>query len=371
MLRADFQNTKGEPKSLRIMFVDKAPAQETIDELSKLLKIFANMKDKNGGQLADRLSGIFVYPSENAGLEHGDPKRIALGGDKQSDESVMGSYTYILDMAEFHMPTTWDAEELKRMFASFEGPVQTLAHEAGGHGTDESDQRLRLRRVLALGIPNAHVAMGNPQANKMRPLQGVLRKLLPVSRRLVGVDNPVEFDITYPVPDAAGNIVTMSARVNADDPRLAHATSSTIVGFQPTAYSGTSNAEHYAETAAATITGIPIPYVEASITVPELMTDDGQPAVFAGGYHPDTRGQKLFTESVGAVEGALPIAFKDPIDVKISHLHPANDPLLRAELIRTRNVRTLTPRQMVAILARVAHRKKGHVAQPDAGKIDA
>lgn len=352
VLRADFKNPKGEDKSLRIMFVDKSPAAETIAAFEDLLSKFSSMQD---GQLAEKVSGIFVYPSENTGTRHRDPKRIAMGIDKQSSEHLLGTYTYILDLVELHMPSTWNPDELEEMFHSFYGPRWTLAHEVAGHGTDDNNAPLRLRRVHARGIPQAHVIHGDSRAERMRPLHGLLRRLPRSNAEKVA---PSLFDITYPVTDNEGRTVTVPARVTENDPRLAHATTSTIVGQQPTRYSDESVTEHYAETAAAVVTGDTVPYDEALVDVPQLTTDDGQTAAFATGYRPDTRGQRLFTDEVGAQAGSYPITFAKPADVTISHVAPANDPLIRQELIRTRRLRSLRPDQMIAILARVSQRDK-------------
>lgn len=353
VLRADFKDPEGEDKSLRIMFVDEAPKQETVDVFTGLLNKFAAM---DNGKIADRVSAIFVYPSENAGTGHDDPKRIAMGVDKQSSEDVLGTYTYILDLVELHMPTKLDPKELEALLESFDGAAWTLAHEVAGHATDDSDAKLRLRRVATSGIPNAHVVDGDPRARKMKPMRRVLGKL---PRRSHGKKAPTEFDTTYSALDKNGQPVPMRAHVMEGDPRLAHATSATIVGHQPTQYSGDSDSEHYAETAAATTTGIEIPYSEAYVTVPGLATKAGQRALFAEGYRPDARGQQVFTQSVGARDGVFPVSFKNPPAVTISRTSAEEDPLLREEMIRTRRLITLTPAEMVAILARATRRGKG------------
>ncbi len=359
IIRADFKNDKDEDKSLRIVFVDKTPAKETVEAFEGLMRKFASMQ---GGKLADRVSGIFVYPSENAGAEHEDPRRIAMGIDKQSPEGCVGTYTYPLQLVELHMASTWNPDELDQMFSEFSGPnglnpAWTLSHEVAGHGTDRNDEQQTLRRVLARGIPNAHVIDGDVREYKMRPLQKVLSKLQGRSRQS-GIPEPITYDISYPVQDASGNIVTIRATVDEDDPRLAHATESTIVGYQPTRYSGVNESEHYAETAGSVTTGVSVPYEETGIVVSELQTDDGQLAQFATGYRPDILGQRVFTDSVGARSGSFPVEFDKSREVTLRHINPANDPLLREELIRTRNIRTLRPEEMVAILARVARRRK-------------
>lgn len=353
LIRADFTTTSGEEKSLRMMFVDKSPADYTVEQFEGLLKKFAAMED---GKLGSRVSGIFVYPTENTGVEHNDPRRVAMGIDEQDNENILGTFTYALDLVELHMPASWDEAELKSLFNDFNGPAWTTAHEVAGHGTDESDSPLRLRRVVARGVPNAHVIDGNPRALKMKSLDSVLRNL--TNRRRTANTAPLMFDITYPVTDKSGRTVTVAAQVTENDARLAHAVTSTIIGHKPTRYAGSNASENYAETAAAVTTGMPILYDEAGVSVASLPTDDGHRADFATGYHPDARAQRVFTKSVGAIEGLLPVSFLNPPEVKISHINPANDSVIRQELIRTRKIRSLRPEQMTAILARVTQSKR-------------
>jgi|GEM_PF-2558561 len=353
VLRADFDNPEGEEKSLRIMFVDHKPAKETVDVFSELLTKFAAM---DGGKIADRVGAIFIYPTKNAGTGHKNPKRIAMGLDKQHHEDILGTYTYILDLIEMHMPSKLDPKELEALLAQFNGPAFVLAHETGiGHATDDSDEPLKLRRVTTSGIPNAYIIDGDPRARKMQPLEDTLHNL-PANER--DRETPVMFDIVYPVPDKNDEIVMVPARVAEGDPRLAHAHEVTIVGFKPTQYAGTDVSEHYAETGASVTTGIEIPFEEANVVVTSYPTTSGKPAVFATSYRPDVRAQQLVTRSVGAIDGEFPIKFESQPEITITHMLPQYDPLIREEMIRTRQLQTLTPREMIAILARSTRRKK-------------
>lgn len=354
-LRADYENPKGEQKSLRVMFVDHTPAKETVEAFEALLHQIAASED---GKVGDRVSGIFVYPSESTGFDHGDPRRVGLGIDKQMPENILGQYTYALDLVTLHMPATCDKEELLEMFRSANGPIFTGAHELGGHGTDESDQPLRARPVRARSIPNAHVIEGDPRAAKMAPLASVLKKLTRFRDRKA---EPVEFDISYTVTDNEGKPVTINKRVTegtSEFSDLGHASLATIAGSQPTRYAGTNDAEHYADTAASVLTGITLPFEEAGVRVPQLQTNDGKPAVFATGYRPDVAGQRLVTDSIGAIPSTFPAKFANPPKVTITRTQPGKDALLREELIRTRKLRILRPEEMKAILVRVAERKR-------------
>lgn len=356
VLRADFKDREGKSRSLRIMFVDKSPAPHTIEAFSDLLTKFASLQN---GTLPDKVNAIFVYPSENAGTWHRDPKRIGLGGDKQAHENILGTYTYPLKLVEMHMDTsTWDPAELEEMFHSFEGPRWTLAHEVGGHGTDVSNEPMRLRRAHIPGIPNAHLLSGNPRAERMKPLDSVLQRLpRSIKEKL---SRPIAFSVRYRMLDNNDNTVTTPAQVVLDnDPMLGHATEATIIRHKPTRYADASTTEHYAETAAAVITGDSIDFTEATVTPPQPITDDGQPAAFTTGYRPDIQGQALYTRAVGAKTGSYPIEFDNPVEVAISHVAPANDPVIRQHMMRARRQQTLLPENMIAILARIARNAAG------------
>lgn len=358
VLRADYKDARGNDKSLRVMFVDAKPAKETIKAFSNLLTACASMEE---GKLGSRISGIFVFPSENTGTEHNDPKRIGLGIDRQYDENVLGHYVYALDLIETHMPTSCDLSELRDILDSFDGPIFTTGHEAAGHGTDESDEPLRARRVRTRDIPNAYVIDGEPRAFKMRPLEKILKKL-PMFKW--EKKEKIMFDITYTAVDNNGDQVPCHARVSEDDPLLAIANEATIVGYRTTRYAGTNESEHYAETAASVTTGIPVSFEEASVTVPERITRGGKKAVFAKGYRPDTLAQKSFTDSVGGQTGSFPITFKNPAKVAIAHIEPEDDPLIRQEMIRARRDVILPPDQMKAILVRMARRMHSNSSEP-------
>ena len=348
VLRADYQDDEGADRSIRIMFVDEKPEDATVKAFSGLLDNFAQMEN---GSIGRRISGIFVYPSENAGTDHNNPKRIALGIDKQSPKNIQGTYTYALDLVEMHMPATVDSEEIARILEEFNGPAWVLAHETSGHGTDDNDAPLKLVKVKARNIPNAHIIDGNPRARKMSGIHSRLKDL-------IGEDEPITFEIEYPVIDNHGQIVTTKAVVKEGDPRLDHATKSRIKGFKHTRYANTNETEDYAEVAASIATNIPVPYDEAGVSVKSLKTDGGQRAAFATGYYPDRDAVRVFKESVGADTNRDTLSFTNHRPVIISRVMPEDDPLIRRELARASRLRTLRPEQMTAILARVLRREK-------------
>jgi hypothetical protein len=363
VLRADWavdstqqkdDNNSGDKKSLRIMFVKKSPAQETIDEFSGLLEKFAAMQD---GKIADRISGIFVYMSEDARTEHRNPKRLGLGGRKQSPGTILGTYTPALDLVELHMPSTWDPAELEAMFTDFYGPSWTIAHEIGGHGTDDTDAAITVQPARVPGKPNAYIMGRQPWANRIGRLHKTLRSLPILRSQAEKVQNPIQFDVNYSVPDRNGNIVTVFERVSEHDSRLSHADDATIVGYKPSSYASHSPLEHYAETAAGVITGIEIPFSQADVTSQQLIADNGQPASFAVGYHPDAAAQRLFTDVVGADSGSIPASFSNAPDVTINHVAAENDPLIREHTIRARTTRSLPVRDLAQIYTQVTRRE--------------
>ena len=350
VLRGDYINQDGENKSIRVLFIDKSPSDQKVEAFEKLLKSFASMgKD----DVANNITNISVFPSENAGTSHANPKLIGLGIDKQSDTNILGTCTPIMELVELHMPSTWDEDELTALFQDFDGPGWTAAHEVAGHGTDITEGSRLLQPVHTSGIPNAHIIRGETWAEHMSPMQKLLKN---IPRFNFMHSKPDLFDITYRVADSEGQIKTVSARVEETDPRFGHAATAAIVGRKPTRYAGENVLEHYAETAAAVTTGIPIPFTEARVKIVTSINDDGTAAVQALGYQPDLRGQKQYTDTVGGIEGALPIAFENPRTVNFTFTKPDNDRLLRYHLIRARSSEILPPERMIAILARVLGR---------------
>lgn len=357
VLRADFKDDAGNEKSLRMLFVDHTPEPETVTKFSSLLEKFAAMK---AGSLGSDVKAILVYPSENAGIRHGDPKRISVGIDKQRKASTLGTYNYPLGLVELHMPTDIEGEDLENLLETFNGPSWVLSHETAGHGTDQTDTPQTLHPVLVHNIPNAHIVKGDRQANVMLPLEkkrGFWPQRKPTLRALPHVGRalrkPIEFDATYTVVDGNGNQKTIPVRVTEDDPRLTHAATATIISHKPTQYADTNAAEHYAETAASVTTGIPVPYRQAHVRVEQLTMDNGEAGAFATGHRPAREGQDAFTAHVGAKTGAYPVDFEKASEVTTMLIAPEEDKLLREHIVRAKSSPILPPHKMIAILAKV------------------
>lgn len=353
VLRADIKNDKGEESSLRIFFVDKKPQPETIAAYTKLLQSFAAMKTPDGQTIAGNVTGMFVMPSEQAGLGVKNPKSMGVGIDQQYDEDILGVIYYPLKLVELHMPAKLKGAELEAFLDDYKGSVWTLAHEAAGHGTDVAKEPMTLRRVYSPHLSNAHVFDGDPRARRIAPIAGKLKPLWDTSE----TDGLHQFDVSYPVLDKDGKVFTVTARVDQNDPRLRHAHASRIVGHEHTMYAGESDAEHYAEIAGAAVTGITVDYSEANIPVTSVV-QNGQVGNFATGFSPGTTAQAVYAESVGAVSGTMPLEFVDAPEVTIVSCAPEEDPLLRQHMIRARQSRMPKPNELLSILAQTSRRRK-------------
>jgi hypothetical protein len=355
VLRADYKDAKGQDASLRIMFVDKKPDDLTVEAYSKLLTSLAAMRTQDGRTIADTVTGMFVFPEEHSGKQR-NPKKIGVGIDNQYALDTMGVMYYPLKLVELHMPTDLSGDALQQYLDNYRGAIFTLAHEAAGHGTDVSDEQLKVRRIYSPNISNAHVIDGDPRAEKMSGLQDSLRPLMNPTHGPEATE-PRMFDVSFPVVDKNGNTFVMEPRVAEHDPQLKHAHKATIVGREPTQYSSESATEHYAETAAATATGITIDFDEAHVHVPEII-QNGVTANFATGYHPDARTQELYAAAVGGVAGSLPLAFASAPEVSIVRTSPEDDPVIRAHMIRARQLRAPKPNELIALLASTSRRQK-------------
>jgi hypothetical protein len=355
VLRADFKNSQEQERSMRIMFVDHVPDKETVKLFTDALSRFTVIQ---GGALAEKISGIFVFPERNTGLDPKRPKRIGIGVDKQSPEGVLGTCTPILELVEMHMDDKCKPSDIVAMLQEFGGPYWTLAHEVAGHGSDIAERKPPLVPVTS-DIPNAHIIKGDSWRQVMKPLDN-LRRLHTWSDRINILKKPIEFDITYGVPDLDGKMVQLKARVTEEDPRMDHATSAVIVGHRNTQYAGEDQAEHLAETVASDFTGILAPFHEADVAIDDLVTVEGGIARFTPGYQPDVHAQALTNRNLSAYPDRFPTEFKNQPNASVSLIDPKNDPLLREQMIRARNIPFPEPDQLIAILARVrqAQRRK-------------
>lgn len=322
VLRMDYYDMEGADKSLRVLFVDHKPTDATVQQFQKTLAIVANA---NLGQIADLISTITVYPSENAGTEHGNPRRIALGIDEQYDKSTLGVAIPILQLVELHMPVNPTDQEL----ADFMGAINTLTHELAGHGTDiKSSPRQVIQDI-------------NGDLIGRNPWRGIMDRAHRLQGKLPGID--VTFEATI---DGEKQIVL------GDDKRLRWATFSRIFGFAPTRYGSTNSAEHLAETAAATVSEIPIPYIEAGQRVEEVRQTTKPHAI---GYRPSKLSEDTYTDATGINPEDLDTVHTGPI--KFVRTTVKNDPLLNRLARRARTTRVPKEKDMLRVLGYVINRK--------------
>ncbi|MFZ1248723.1 MAG: hypothetical protein WAQ24_00170 [Candidatus Saccharimonadales bacterium] len=364
ILCGKFKNAEGKDKELRIMFIDKSPAAETVEEFEGLIKQFAAMR---GGSLADKITGIFVYPESSAGDHHSNPKKIGVGVDKQDDEGVLGFCAPALELVEMHMKETQNPDELREYFADYMGALWTLSHEAAGHGTGIRSDKVKLLPVRSRLYDNAYIS-SDPWEDRM---ENNYNQNLPLNYRRRAKwfdrvfrgrnnDDKLIFDAEFPVLDRNGNVVTIREQVDANDPRLQHATRVHINGRDVTRYAGTNPAELQAETAASAVTGIEVPYSEAGAKVNTIRTtDDGTVASFAQGYLASHRDMATYSDIIGAKTGTVPVEFDNPPQVDITYTKPENDRVMQEHYKRARSQRTLRPEEMIAILSHAVGRKVG------------
>lgn len=353
ILRADFKDSEDEDRAMRLTFVGMKPTAETERLYGEALKIFAASHATT--KIDEIISGIFIYPSENAGINHRDPRRLNIGIDKQRpNPNVAGYCMPLLEVIEMHMPATQDPKELAEMFADYAvNRLRTLGHELG-HGTDAIPEKQRLTPVRARGIRHGRVPDGDRWKTQMEPLEDVLH---PLVMQDSPETPPLQFDVKYRVIDGQGRLGTVHTTVDANDGRLAHVDDAIIRGYQLTDYSAEHPGEHYADTVAANVAASVqnqlTPFTEAGVYVNSPVMENGMPGDFADGYKPDPRAQMVVTHAMGARAGVFPFEFEDAPDVSITSLAPEDDPLMREVMIRARSRRVLPPGEMVAILANV------------------
>lgn len=319
-------------RSIRTCFVDHEPTDEVLEKFREIMKVFARAND---GTLPDNISTIMVYPSENAGVLHQDPKKIGLGIDEQYDASILGTTTPLLGLIEMHMPESPTEDDMKR----YMGALWTYAHEMT-HGVDISSKPQRLVPLL----DGSYVSV-----NTWRDAAGsVHQNLLPVE----GEDTlgEVKFEIQRELRDRKGNIRIITEVVDADDPKLEEAVSSRIIGRMPTQYGSTMSSEHFAEAGAAVVSGIDIPYSEAGVYV-----DLPEGYDFASGYQPAKESEDTFFDATGiqSIDARLQnpwVTFRLHAVDEDPSLYEIRKRALSTVVPRERNPKT-NEREMVEVLA--------------------
>lgn len=307
LLKFEYTDTDGEQQVIRAAFIDHVPTTEALEMFSHEIEKLCQMQ---GGRVGREIDFIAVYPTDNAGLEHGNPKRVALGQDIQYESGVGGVIYPMLGLVEMHMPTDiTDPED----FEGYMGPRWIFAHEAGGHGTDLNDDP---NELIPLGVTNAltgaQVYAGpdriadtaqrtydrsEVEEEQIGRYRGRVRRAWDVLRdRVVMPTRATQWRVFRGLQDRNRDITESDTLMSTYDPRLPEAVAVRKETGRFTEYGATNAAEFWAENAASEMTGIQIPFDEAK---------DGagirpEPA-FAQGYAPSTRMHQQITDRWGAV----------------------------------------------------------------------
>lgn len=352
VLRADYEKEDGEATSARMMFIDHVPSAEHLDAYSMFMKVMASLQ---GGSVGVKIPDIFVYPSTSAGVEHNDPRKIALGIDEQESELVLGLCTPIMGQVELHVRTDiTNSEDLLTELYRYLGPIYTLAHEVAGHGVDTNEKKQHLLSVRARGVTNAHIPLGSPWKNSLGEVGEQLEPLL--GRDTIA--NPVLFEAVFELHEGyGGKVTTPPVIIRGDNPMIAYARSLRIYGFDPTLYAGANQLEQFAETGAQVATSILIPGSEAGADIQPQVADNGEPAAFATGYSADAKSAEEYRRLVGAVPGVEPLTFENMPRVTTILTTAEADPLLGPLIKEARETHIPLPDEMIAILTELRSRK--------------
>lgn len=334
--RMDYIGHDGAERTVRMCFVDHEPSDEA---RKKFREVMATMANAQEGSIGDTTQLITVFPSHNAGTAHKNPKRIALGIDKQHEKSTLGFNLPLLGLIELHMPVTGTREQL----AEFYGGLWTLAHEMS-HSLDVKPQPVELVRL----IDGSYVSR-DPWADAFAAVDKQLADL-PSSRPEL-----IEYDIVRQVRDRNGTIRAVTERVREGDTRLSEAVSVQIVGHKPTEYGSSHSVEHLAETGAAAVSGIDIPFEESGTNVPAY--DDFN---FAKGFAPAKESLRAFAERSGL--GLEDFRQLDALRVRFTTTSVRDDPVLHeiAERVRRTSVPAESDMIRVAgwVIDRALHESK-------------
>ncbi|MGB4800993.1 MAG: hypothetical protein WBP03_05795 [Candidatus Saccharimonadales bacterium] len=321
--RMDYVAHDGAERSLRTLYVDSEPSEYFQQKMREVAAVFSAAQE---GTIADNTPFIAVFPSDSAGISHGDPKKIALGIDTQQPEEVLGFNMPLLGLIELHAPVNGTREEID----SFFGAVWTQAHELT-HSMDIKPEPARLIRFA-----DGTYGTVNPWNDSFENVDGALANL-PAQR-----PQEIEFDIIRDVVDRDGNHRRVTERVSERDSRLSEAVSVQIVGHKPTTYGSTDSLEHAAETGAGATTSTDIPFAEAGVQVPAHSGFN-----FADGYKPAEESLQVFADN----SGLNPNRFRgiDLSRVTFTKTTVQDDPLLHDIAERARRTRVPRERDMVHI----------------------
>ena len=313
LYKLDYVDGEGQPQTLRAMFIDHEPTPDMFLRTAGLLQTISQLQE---GRVGHELDMIAVYPSDNAGTKHGNPKKIGLGQDIQFEKNILGVAYPALRLVETHMPVDTTADDLGK----HNSPDWVLAHEIAGHFTGLNDKENLLidtGSVLPNGAkvyrsnsrwddfmePNYRAARAEEKSDK--PSQWTVhRKIVDLEGNTIDLIDSVPQEVRaasrHRVINALlGRAGILRSRrrpedmVETGDSRLREALFVSKETGHPTKYGGTNAAEHQAEASASEIVG-EIPFSE-SHDFDGIRPMSG----FAQGYHVASRDRESLAQRWG------------------------------------------------------------------------
>ncbi len=268
-LRYDYLDDKDNQQSINVLFVDRPELNH--DVIGAVTELLFDISMMQRGKVAEKLDTIVVLPAESTGAQR--PDKIGLGIDEQMHQNILGVAIPSIGLVELQLPQKPTHKQLE----AFNGFRWTLAHEVAGHFTDVNE-RSRLLDPAESNRPGRSFTTGNPWLDIGDDGYATTGR-----RRSVAVE---QFAIPHPRGENREFIVNVGSSL------LRRAASARLRGQAPTMYGDTKAAELYAETAAAVVTGIPIPAEQAGVHPSHLGDKPG--------YYVDAGLQHRFVSHVGA-----------------------------------------------------------------------
>jgi hypothetical protein len=217
------------------------------------------------GRVGRELDMVVIYPQENAGTRHGNPKKIGLGIDIQFERGTLGVAYPGLGLVEMHMPTQPTHEELE----GYNNAQWTLAHEVAGHFTDLNEENNNLTLVARINGRSYYTANNRFEHSAQADFDRVTNEERGLDTRnrfqRVILRRPFNRHLTWRIRRGTqmvnGTVERREETVNTDDPRLTEAVFVRNQRFIND-YARTNADEHYAEAAAQIATGTGVPFRE-------------------------------------------------------------------------------------------------------------
>ncbi len=357
MYKLDYVDSEGQPRYLNAMFIDHEPTPEELVMAGGILQKATMIQ---GGRIGSEVDMIAFYPEDNAGTEHGNPKKVGLGQDIQFGSSTVGLAYPALRLAEMHLPTGLTKQE---DLEGFEKASWILAHELTGHfsGVNEEDNHLtEIDRDVTTGLviyqtnnrfdKDVATAEWRRAQREEDEIGRVVRhgRIRRAYNILTGKEelppsevNQSRWRVIRRVQNARGDMVDLDDTLRTSDPRVPEGIAvDRETGF-PTGYSSTHPDELWAEAMAQYVTNAEIPYSEAPdgalvVTIPG----------FNQGYGISSRMRQLIADRIGSDANSRTMRFVDEDGEEIksrqdwTHWYgrPEQDPQIRALMNEARRI---------------------------------